>query len=215
MNLSELLKLWRVEKGSAPLAKLPPQFYSEARGLFDGKSGYEAEKAKGIYEDMVYMRQHKMLMTCLRQMQAGEKAENLTPTEREVYNNILNQLVALKEGGIEAVDMPPAASPADEGSETLADLEVSVGVDEKQSTLAAPALEAPIEAGHAHHKKAEDVFKGKPENKALKRVRFLRPMPTFIGPDLQTLGPFDEDQVSELDGEIAEILIKNDAVELM
>jgi DNA replication initiation complex subunit (GINS family) len=217
MNLSELLKLWRVEKGSSVLAKLPPQFYSETRELFEGKSNYEAEKAKGIYDDIVAMRQHKMLMGCLRQMRGGEKQESLLAVEKEVYNSVYNQLIAMKEGRVEAVEMPPTVAPAEEAQETLADLEVEVSVDEEKGRgleEAAPALAAPAEAPH-HRKKDGDVFKGEAENKALKRVRFLRPMPAFIGPDLQTLGPFDEDQVSELDGEIAEILIKNDAVELM
>jgi len=79
--------------------------------------------------------------------------------------------------------------------------------------------EAREEKGEEEPKKKargkEEVFKGKTENKALKRVRFLRPMPAFIGPDLETLGPFEEDQVSDMEDGIVEILLKNDAVELV
>ena len=64
-------------------------------------------------------------------------------------------------------------------------------------------------------KGSKTVFKDETENKGLKKVRFLKPMPAFVGPDMETLGPFDEGQVAELDGDIIEILINNDAVELM
>ncbi len=224
MNLSDLLKLWRVEKGAADLAKMPPQFYNEARELLEGNDKYEVEKARGIYNDLVYMRQHKMLMGSLRQMRGGDKPENLLSVEKETYTRIYAKLVIMRDGRVEAIEPETVPAETDNGQETLGETETGTKV-RKDLDEVAPALEEPAEEKEARkkreheHKKGElrqeDVFKGKTENKALKRVRFLRPMPTFIGPDLQTLGPFDEDQVSELDGEIVEILLKNDAVELM
>jgi len=220
MNLSELLKLWRVEKASSTLGKLNPQFYQEAHELLNGKDKFEAEKAKGIYNDLVYMRQHKMLMSCLRQMRGGEKPENLLASEREHYNKIIEELNRMLEGNVEVVEAPQQQL-TDESQETLADLEVEVGVEKqkghKLEMETAPALEPEEAVAVAVETEngGEEVFKGKTENKALRRVRFLRPMPAFIGPDLQTLGPFDEDEVSELDGDVVEILLKNDAVELM
>jgi len=233
MNLSELLKLWRVEKGSSALPKMPAEFYTEARALMESKNSYESEKAKGIYTDIVHMRQHKMLMGCLRQLQGGEKLDNLLAAEKDVYNRIYTDLQSLKAGNVQAVDVATVAEPADLGQETLH------GVGKEAPSMGEPRAEppkgkpskAPVEeewlaesvgvveeGGEEPKKKAhgkEEVFKGKTENKALKRVRFLKPMPAFIGPDLETLGPFEEDEVSDLDDGIVEILLKNDAIELV
>lgn len=233
MNLAELLKLWRVEKGSSALPKMPSEFYTEARALMESKNQYESEKSKGIYNDIVSMRQHKMLMGCLRQLQGGDKTDNLLAAEKDIYNRIYEDLQSLRAGNVQAIDVATVAEPADLGQETLH------GVGKEAPSMGEPRAEppkgnpskAPVEeewlaesvgvveeGGEEPKKKArekEEVFKGKTENKALKRVRFLKPMPAFIGPDLETLGPFEEDEVSDLDDGIVEILLKNDAIELV
>lgn len=245
MNLSELLKLWRVEKGSSQLAKMPPDFYREARKLSEGENPYEAKKAKDLYNDVVHMRQHKMLMACLRQLRGGAKPENLLGSEKSAYDSIYRELESMHLKGEETVQpeeveepesaqetLPEAAEPAREEKEEPEQVREEQGIiqekepeevkkDESGKSPKAPEKAQESEAGAEKEKKKpekkakKEVFKGKAENKALKRVRFLRPMPAFVGPDMQTLGPFDEDQEAELDEEVAEILLKNDAIELI
>jgi len=212
MNLSDLLKLRRVEKSSTQLAQMPAGFYMEARALMATKDPYEAKKAKEVYEDLVYMRQHKILMGCLRQMQGGEMPQNMLGCERDSYHRIYSELHSLRSGKMEVVETPQEAPPTDEAQETLPE---AIEITESEETP--NEIENPTEKKEKKHAKTEpkEVFKGETENKALRRVRFLRPIPAFVGPDLQSLGPFDEDQVAELDGEVAEILLKNDTVELL
>jgi DNA replication initiation complex subunit (GINS family) len=234
MNLADLLKLWRVEKGSSALPKMPTEFYNEARALMESKNQYESEKSKGIYNDIVSMRQHKMLMGCLRQLQGGDKTDNLLAAEKDIYNRIYEDLQSLRAGNVQAVDVATVAPPADLGQETLPGTKEAPSMGEPKEPPKGKSSKAPVEeewlaesvSGEAAEEKVgeepkkrahvkEEVFKGKTENKALKRVRFLRPMPAFIGPDLETLGPFEEDQVSDMEDGIVEILLKNDAVELV
>ncbi len=344
MDLSEFLKLWRVEKGSSQLAQLPEGFYAKARELLKAEDSYEAKKAKGVFDDLLHMRQHKLLMGCLRELEGGSRPENLLGVEKEVYRRILDELRAMRsgeatveaveaeelggesetgqeflsskgDGGAEAAEEeegpegaekeegekpeeeeesgegaggsgePPEKAPETEAGgsgsgeekeprEPAGKTEAAAGKDADSETApeepAEPAGKAaggaekePAKAakgekegkegkpeaggpgsgeekglrepagkqGGAGPEKAEqkagerkeekageedgskEVFKEGAENKALKRVRFLKSMPAFVGPDLETLGPFEEDQVVELDEDVAEVLLKNDAVE--
>lgn len=217
MNLSDLLKLRRVEKSSAQLAQMPSSFYAEARALITTKDPYESKKAKEVYEDIVYMRQHKILMGCLRQIRGGEMPQNMLGNEKDSYHRIYSELHSLRAGKMEVIEEQGAPAPADP-QETLPE---AMEAENEASPPETPRAEEPAkpekkakppekEAG-----KPKEVFKGETENKALRRVKFLRPMPAFVGPDLQSLGPFDEDEIAEMDEEVAEILLKNDAVELI
>ena len=44
-------------------------------------------------------------------------------------------------------------------------------------------------------------------------IRFLSPVPKFLGKELETYGPFGEDDVANLPSEIAAILIAKGRVE--
>lgn len=48
-----------------------------------------------------------------------------------------------------------------------------------------------------------------------KLVRFLHPLPKFVGTDLQIYGPFEEQDIANIPEEIAEILIKNQRAEIL
>lgn len=247
MNLSDLLKVWRSEKSASGLTKLPPQFYIEAKELLSGKNPYDAKKAQDLYDDIVHMRQHKMMMGCLRHLQEGDPPENLLGSEKETYNRVFKELQLMRSGDVEVVEKTEDPGPETvDGQETLLEAEegpLPAGQPVTESVAGAKSVEAEMDApgsemlveeepqvsgkaGSSGEFKVEDMreepkksakslFKGKTENKALKRVRFIRPIPAFVGPDLQTLGPFIEDEVADLDGEIAEILLKNDAIELV
>ncbi len=292
MNISDLLKLWRLEKASPQLAKMPAEFYRDSHDLISDKNPYESKKAKDLFNDILHMRQHKMLMACLRQLQGGDKPENLLTTEKIGYDNIYRELESmhLKGGDEERAqdrrtrdvenDARLAAAEAEEakdsrerraigseepepkeqhekkerrpgaekakleaeraslqgeaergiasakaglGEETEDSMleDISAGAEEGDLLDEGQASETVETAGQAKKKAphagktASSVFKGKTENKALKRVRFLRSMPAVVGPDLKSVGPFEEGQVAELDGEVAEILAKNDVVEFV
>ncbi len=315
MNLSDFLKLWRVEKSSTQLAQMPPDLYSEARALIQSGDAYESKKAATIYNDLIHMRQHKMLMGCLRELRGGNRPKNLLATEKAVYKRIFEELASMRSGDIQYVDETVIKEKKDNGQEQLTKLQEDVSGDdigvpklgdssdekpsgegkesakasgraqaeseEKEESVEAVSAEEPSgeqvprkpeqedvgqgaeeplaekpgggrpaqsEPGRAEQtgqealekkqgeqgeetdtkipagsNKAEaiatadansPVFKGETENKDRMRVRFVKSMPAFVGPDLETLGPFEEDQIVELDAKIAEILLNNDAVEL-
>lgn len=309
MDISELLKLWRMEKSASQLAKMPANFYSAAIALTKQQNPFEAKKAHEMYLDIVHMRQHKMLMACIRELRGAERAENLVGAEKIAYKKIYEELKALQEGRVSdepGAELPMYAGDSDKTQEYMAETSVESapeghgtpqdkeggsdaglseegalqepqtafddnistasediiseemesqagkesGIAESSSkggargngavdSVSEDAAEAepdaasdkdqnisdssrhvmeekrPKEETPCEKKSTKDVFKGKTENKAIVRVRFIKPMPAFVGPELNSLGPFEEGQEVGLDKTIVDILLNNDAVEIV
>lgn len=53
----------------------------------------------------------------------------------------------------------------------------------------------------------------KNESKNTGLIRILNPIPKFVGPDLNTYGPFEEEDLANIPKEIANLLIKNNKAE--
>ncbi|MBS3168492.1 DNA replication complex GINS family protein [Candidatus Woesearchaeota archaeon] len=56
------------------------------------------------------------------------------------------------------------------------------------------------------------VVEEKDENSS-KLVRFLHPVPKFVGEDMQTYGPFETEDIANLPKKVSEILIRNNRAE--
>jgi len=61
-------------------------------------------------------------------------------------------------------------------------------------------------------KKPKDI---KSENKETTLIRFLHPIPKFVGEDLEVYGPFEEHDVANLPQKIAQVLMDKNRVELI
>jgi len=46
-----------------------------------------------------------------------------------------------------------------------------------------------------------------------KSVRFIKPVPKFLGPELETYGPFEEQDIASLPSKVANILIRKERAE--
>ena len=58
------------------------------------------------------------------------------------------------------------------------------------------------------NKKTEENFKTALElKKPIKLVRFMHPVPKFVGPELEEYGPFDEEDIASLPAEVADVLM--------
>lgn len=65
------------------------------------------------------------------------------------------------------------------------------------------------------NRKDETETECEPEEKDNTTIRFLSPIPKFLGPELEVYGPFDEDDVACLPKKIANILVKKGRAEAM
>lgn len=53
----------------------------------------------------------------------------------------------------------------------------------------------------------------KTDQDSTKKVRFISAVPKFIGTDLQTYGPFEEENIAKLPADVADLLIKKEKAE--
>ena len=60
---------------------------------------------------------------------------------------------------------------------------------------------------------AEKKEEGKADEKLIKMLRFLNPIPKFVGKELEVYGPFEEDDMASLPTAIADLLIQKGRAE--
>jgi DNA replication initiation complex subunit (GINS family) len=53
------------------------------------------------------------------------------------------------------------------------------------------------------------------DSDGIKSVRFIKPVPRFLGPELEIYGPFEENDIASLPSKIANILLKKERAEEM
>jgi len=63
--------------------------------------------------------------------------------------------------------------------------------------------------------KTEETAEIKQEQKTIKMIRFVNPVPKFVGKDLEIYGPFEENDMANLPAEIADVLIAKGRAEKM
>ncbi|HYD02928.1 MAG TPA: hypothetical protein VEC16_01390 [Alphaproteobacteria bacterium] len=53
------------------------------------------------------------------------------------------------------------------------------------------------------------------DSNIIKSIRFTKPVPRFLGPELETYGPFEENDIASLPSKIANVLIRKERAEAM
>ena len=96
LSYSDLQSIYRLEKGSPSLHKLPEDFYSGLSDLISRLDGEYRDSALGLAEEICALRRGKILRLASR---TGESTPpmNMTPIEREMYREILAVLSKYEE----------------------------------------------------------------------------------------------------------------------
>ncbi|RLI88316.1 MAG: hypothetical protein DRO62_03835 [Candidatus Altiarchaeales archaeon] len=91
LSYSDLQSIYRLEKGSSSLHKVPEDFYSELSNLISRLDEEYRDSALGLAEEIYALRRGKILRLASR---TGESTPpmNMTPIEREMYGEILDIL---------------------------------------------------------------------------------------------------------------------------
>ncbi len=222
------------EKGRDDLQSLHPSFFTdlvnylgEKRSMMNLLSAEEKEKAarqlqniNRLIKELYERREKKILSFALARSRAGADivdtsvllAEEKSFFDRMVNemdlfrNSILNNLLAAKTPKISQ------QSQRDEhyrqsGAETIA---VASRIISEQPTGAISGTNFSIAYQAAAQETSPLASEKKlfqEESHATRLVRFLHPVPRFVGRELEVYGPFDQEDVANLPREIAEVLI--------
>ena len=204
-----LFELLRNEKSRAELQELPSTFFFDVVNYLaekqkiieqdDGKNDVFAsaerdknkvqiESTKRILKEIYERRETKIINMALSKSRTASSLTDLSHLlreEKELFSRLVGNLDKFRIGVL--LNIVRGLNP----------LLVSEIVGEKPS-------------------EAEKASKKEPEaEKETKLLRFLKPVPKFIGKELETYGPFDVEDVASLPIEIADVLVKKGRAEEM
>lgn len=186
----------RAEK-EEELQKLPPDFFESVRNWFsykeklnDTASLLEVENAKKIIEDIINIRERKIVLAALRTVRGELPPKNLTEDERKLFDKLVEALKSFKNEMKERFIKPEEV--------------VEEKVEEAKKSI--EELK-PVEIKEEQEK---NKFI-KPNGKLL--VKILSDLPRFVGSDMKSYGPLKAGDVVYLPEEIGKLLITRNVAE--
>lgn len=186
ITIETLFELLRLEKGRDELQELSPNFQADV-------AAYIAEK-----EELLKATDQQPA----NQERVRTQLESIRRIVRELYEKREKKimLMALNKSrtGSDIIDTSKVLD--DENSLFEALLEV---LDKHRNSLLKPMLEG---SQQTHNPDPEPA----PEEpqKDTKLIRFTKPVPKFVGPQLEVYGPFEEEDMASLPAKIADLLIR-------
>jgi len=85
----------------------------------------------------------------------------------------------------------------------------------KNPVIAQSMQEAAANPASAQYSKENSDNPEYDSSEGIKSIRFTKPVPRFLGPELETYGPFEENDIASLPSKIANILLKKERAEEM
>lgn len=233
ITLEVLFDIQRAEKNRVELQRLPKNFFKDLAkylqekkilaegnyqtGLFAAeekeKASAQLKNIKKILAELYAKREKKIIELALDSSNLGSAADtaSLLDEERMLFDRLVDIFGHYRKGilsRIVAGELP-----------ALEEKTKAEGIREEQraekrmaeSAISLPALSpAPllseVKADEGGELKIRDA--GEPnEWQGAKMVRFIYAVPEFIGKELERYGPFEEEDITTLPAEIADILI--------
>jgi DNA replication initiation complex subunit (GINS family) len=192
-----LFDLLRIEKSREELQKLDVNFYANVVDYINSKTTIihspttpigereltriQLGNVKRLLVELYDRREKKIINLAIYKIKTGSgliNTESLLPQERVFFETIHASLSKYREAILDNVLEGKAAK------------EVSLNVNSAPS------------ASLASDDSCVDDASG------VKSIRFIRPVPKFLGPELETYGPFEANDIASLPSKIAMVLIK-------
>lgn len=166
------------------------------------KTRVQLNNIRKILRELYERREKKIINMALNKSRAKTALINtsvLLKEEKELYK-ALNSLFDQFRGGI-------LDNVLDRKNPHISPENASIG---PQNTVS-KASEAVSASGSEPKELKKEAFSGI----KTKTVRFIKPIPKFVGPDLQIYGPFDEEDIARLPESAANVLIEKQRAESM
>ena len=206
LTYETLFEFLRREKNRVELQVLEPSFYRDfldyyktKKDLLQEKQGkltmdqgediikltLQIENIKKIMKELYGRREKKIINLALMSTRSssGRSKEAMLDFEAKLYDGLITMLSNFRNGVL--LNLLNHKSPF---------------IEEQAITSAAATTDADKKT-EANNKKDELI------------VRFLSPVPRFVGEELESYGPFSEEEISTLPIKIADLLIKKNMAE--
>ena len=211
ITLESLYDILRNEKKREDLQKLEATFYldvvhylREKNALLSSKSRdtnifasgerdkleYELRSIKRILKEIYEKREKKIIDIDLNRSRTGSEiidTSAMLPEEKEFYHKVLHSLDQYREGIL--MNLFRAELP---------DFRTLITAPSEKDKPEQPALTNP--------QLMDSAPMESPEQKT--KIRFIRPLPSFVWKDLKVYGPFDIGEETTIFPEVAELIIR-------
>ncbi len=135
LTYETLRKIFTEERSTNKLVKLPENFFKDVKDYLDKKSKlqskedkWELDSAKGTLEDLLEIRERKILTLAMYSARSGIVPENLTPEEKNFFDNIIKIIKDFQKQRKKALEEKPEKMVA---IAVLEDIPEFVGTDLK------------------------------------------------------------------------------------
>ncbi len=216
ITLETLYDILRNEKKREDLQKLEATFYLDVVHYLRGKNAllqaktkdtnifavgerdkldYELRSIKRILKELYEKREKKIIEIALNKSRTGSEiidTSAMLPEEKEFYLKILQNFDLYRQGIL--LNLYKGQLP---DFRTLITIPSEAEKQEaQQSHLIAPPSSSPI-MGEATAMVGEKT-----------KIKFIRPLPSFIWKDMKTYGPFDPGEETDIFPEVAELIVR-------
>jgi len=114
LSYDAILKIVNQEKSEKNLVKLPENFFSDVNKYVENKSkmvdkenSWELESARRLVQDVLDIRERKILIHALYNVRSGMVSDNLTPEEKMFFDKVVEEIKSFREGLKRTVEGEP------------------------------------------------------------------------------------------------------------
>lgn len=191
LTFSDLRKIQKKEKRQEQLTELDDNFLLKVSQYLDRKKDVddrEYKNAKRVLDKIIGLRQEKIVKKAKISVKSNVKSSklNLLPREKELFRDIKERFNTYSDSIEEVV------------KKKADDLQVPNTETEKEP------VETEETAEQSNEESVEDGYE---------KVRIVSNVPEFMGTDLESYGPFEEGEKTELPEENADILVNRGSAE--
>jgi DNA replication initiation complex subunit (GINS family) len=189
LTFSDLRKIQKKEKRQDQLSELDDNFLLKASQYLDRKEGVddrEYKNARRVLDKIIGLRQDKIVKNAKISVKSDVKSSklNLLPREQEFFRDIKERFNAYSDNIDEVVEKKA-------GDVQVPEPEPEPEIEETEPE---EETEAELEEGY-------------------EKVKIVSNVPEFMGTDLESYGPFEEGEETELPEENADILVNRGSAE--
>ena len=220
ITLETLYDMLRNEKKREDLQKLEETFFldvvnylKEKQTLLESKSNdnelfaagerdkldYELRSIKRILKELYEKREKKIIEIALNKSRTGSDiidTSAMLSEEKDFYNKLLLHLDIYRKGVL--------------GNLFKGELPVFIGGEVRQEKKVEEEPTTPTPEESTTEKEKSTIEESEQQ---MTKVKFIRPMPSFVWKDMKVYGPFEKDEETEIFPEVADLIVRKGRAE--
>ena len=204
-------KIQREEQAHPKLTKLPENFYASVATYVtqkkkliaskeDKRSSLEIKSIENLIEDIFNRRERKIINTAINSARTGIPPENMTDEERAFYDGLLAFIKGRRDNILKNILEESVLEIKEQPAEKIGE-KIEESVKETAEILSAvrPIIPASIGAIGA--------------NLGVSLIVFKEDVPSFVGSDMLSYGPFKKGDIAKVPDENMRVLLERGVVE--